>query len=286
MSKLEVKQIPGLVGRVPRQMISGRDGIKALNELCDGGTVRVRRGITLQHDAQVIRASGLLAGSALPEFNGGPGRYRRRSRSRQISGDLMNLRGCEAVLFLLSTTARKKRKKEANSEQRETCCTVYLDSNATQAWLNRVRLPGHGKLSSLFRGLLQQVESPVKDGVFRRKWARSEPGFFLGLGHCRRSLFIGRIRIIFWNGVYHFRWGDAFFHDRLAARIVVIRDREDQRRAIIERNELLLGGQTKSALANDITAVVRNNGGSQNFRGPRRRGVDQNGDGILPNDLF
>src|SRR5260370_32516766 len=45
MAKLEVKQIPGSGGRVMRQMISGRDGIETLNELCDGGTVQVCRGI-------------------------------------------------------------------------------------------------------------------------------------------------------------------------------------------------------------------------------------------------
>src|SRR5260370_11887206 len=90
-------------------------------------------------------------------------------------------------------------------------------------WLKRVKLPGHGKRSSLFRGGLQQVERSVKDGVFRRKRARSEPGFFLGLGWWR-CLFIGRIRIIFRGGVNHFRWDDTFFHDRLPAGLVVVLD--------------------------------------------------------------
>src|SRR6267143_2815578 len=154
-----------------------------------------------------------------------------------------------------------------------------------QAWWKRVKLPGHGKLSGLFRGGLQQVERSVKDGVFRRKRARSEPGFFLGLGWWR-CLFIGRIRIIFRGGVHHFRWDDAFFHDRFAAGIVVVRDRKDQSRAIIQRNELLLGGETKSALSNDIPTMVRSDGGSQNFRSPGGGGVDQNGDGIPPNYLL
>src|SRR6202171_1789127 len=153
--------------------------------------------------------------------------------------------------------------------------------------LNRVLLPGHGKISSRFRGGLQQVERSVKDGVFRRKRARSEPGFFLGLG-CSwwRCFFIGRIRIFFRDGAHYFRWDDAFFHDRFAAGIVVVRDREDQRRAIIQRNKLLLGGETKSPFSNDIPAMVRSDGGSQNFRGSGRGGVDQNGDGIPPNYLL
>src|ERR1700687_5832509 len=157
-----------------------------------------------------------------------------------------------------------------------------------RACLNRVMLLGHGKLSSLFRGGLQQVERSVKNGVFRRKRARSEPGFFLGLGCCSwwRCFFIGRVRIFFRGRAHYFRWDDAFFHDRFAAGIVVVRDREDQRRAIIQRNKLLLGGETKSPLSNDIPAMVRSDGGSQNFRGSGRGGVDQNGDGIPPNYLL
>src|SRR5260370_16869392 len=155
-----------------------------------------------------------------------------------------------------------------------------------RACLNRGMLPGHGKLSSLFRGGLQQVERSVKDGVFRRKRARSEPRFFLGLGCSRRWLFIGRIRIFFLAGAHDVRRDDAFFHDRFAAGIVVVRDREDQRRAIIQRNKLLLGGETKSPLSNNIPAMVRSDGGSQNFRSSGGGGVDQNGDGIPPNYLL
>ncbi len=76
MSKLKLKKIPSLNRRVLRQMIAGCDGIETLNELCDCCTVGVCRAIIFQHDAQVIRASGLLAGSALAEFNGSPGRHR------------------------------------------------------------------------------------------------------------------------------------------------------------------------------------------------------------------
>jgi hypothetical protein len=92
MSKLELKQIPGLSEWVLCQMILGRNGTEALEKLGDCGTVRICRGIIPQHDTQAIRVSGLLAGSALPEFNGGPGRQRGRSRSRQLAGDLVNLR--------------------------------------------------------------------------------------------------------------------------------------------------------------------------------------------------
>ncbi len=119
MSKFEAKEIPCLDGRVLRQMISDRHGIETLNELCDCGTVRVCRQIILQHDTQVIRVSQLLAGSALPEFNGGPSRYCRGGRSRQIARDLMNLRGPEAVLFVLLATTGKNREKEASSQQSE-----------------------------------------------------------------------------------------------------------------------------------------------------------------------
>jgi hypothetical protein len=73
-------------------MILGRNGTEALEKLGDCGTVRICRGIIPQHDTQVIRVSGLLAGSTLPEFNGGPGRHRGRSRSRQLAGDFVNLR--------------------------------------------------------------------------------------------------------------------------------------------------------------------------------------------------
>jgi hypothetical protein len=121
MSKLDVKHIPGLGGWVLCQMILGRDGTEALEKLGDCGTARICRGIILQHDTQVIRASGLLAGSALPKFNGGPGRHRARSRSRQLARDLVNLRGREAVFFVFFTATGKNREKEANSQTRETC---------------------------------------------------------------------------------------------------------------------------------------------------------------------
>src|SRR5256885_423104 len=282
MAKLEVQQIPGVGGRVLCQMILGRDSMETFDELCDYGMLGVRRGVILQHDTQVILVSGLLAGSALPEFDGRPGRYRSRGRRRQIARDLVNLCGGEAVFLTLLATTGKNREKKRNSQQRE---IAYLDSTAIGIWLNRARLSAHGKLSSLFRRNLQQVKSSMKDGVFRRKRARSEPGFFLGL-RCRRSLFIGGIRLFLRDGAHHFRWDDPFFHDRLSAGIIVVRDCEDQCRSIIQRDELLLRGETKRTLSTDVPALVRNKGGSQNFRGPRRRGVDQNGDGILPNNLF
>ena len=121
MSKLEVKQIPGLREWVLRQMILGRDGSEALEKLGDCSAVRICRGIILQHDTQVIRVSGLLAGSALPEFNGGPGGHRGRSRSRQLARDMVNLRGREAVRFVFFAAAGKNREKQANSQTREPC---------------------------------------------------------------------------------------------------------------------------------------------------------------------
>ena len=152
MSKLDVKQIPGFGGWILCQMILSRDGTEALNKPGDCGTVRICRGIILQHDTQVIIVSGWPAGSALPEFDGRPGRYRRRGRRRQIARDLVNLRGREAVLFVFFAATGKNREKEANPQAHETCRTVYLNSKAMRACLNRVRLPGHGKLSSLFHG--------------------------------------------------------------------------------------------------------------------------------------
>ena len=121
MPKLEVKQISGLGGWILCQMISGRDGTEALQKPGDCGAVGISRGIILQHDTQVIHVSGLLAGSALPEFNGGPGRHRGRSRSRQLARDLVNLRGREAVFFVFLTATREHCEKEANSQARETC---------------------------------------------------------------------------------------------------------------------------------------------------------------------
>ncbi len=121
MSKLELKHIPGLGGWVLCQMILGRDDTQALEKLGDCGTVRICRGIIPQHDTQVIRGSGLLAGSALPESNGGPGRYGGSRRSRQIARDLVNLRGREAVLFVVLAATGKNCKKEENSQARETC---------------------------------------------------------------------------------------------------------------------------------------------------------------------
>src|SRR6266436_3798541 len=282
MAKLEVQQLPGLGGRVLRQVILGRDRMETLHELCDYVMLGVCRGVILQHDTEVVVVSGLLAGSALPEFDGRPGRYRSRGCRRQIARDLVNLCRGEAVFLTLLATTGKNREKKRDPQQRE---IAYLDWTAIEIWLNRARRSAHGKLSSLFRRNLHQVKSSMKDGVFRRKWARSEPGFFLGW-RCRRSLFVGGIRLILRNGAHHFGWDDPFFHDRLSAGIIVVRDREDQCRAIIQRDELLLRGETKRTLSNDVPAMVCNNGGSQNFRGPRRRGVDQNGDRILPNNLF
>ena len=102
-------------------MISRSDAVETLNELGDGGTVRIRRGIILQHDAQVIRASALLAGTALPKLNRSPGRNRRRSYGRQIARNLVNLRGREAVFFFLFATAGKSCEKQANSQEPKSC---------------------------------------------------------------------------------------------------------------------------------------------------------------------
>src|SRR2546421_864372 len=104
-------------------------------------------GVILQHDTQVIIVSGWPTGSALPEFDGRPGRYRRRGRRRQIARDLVNLCGREAVFLTLLATTGKNREKKRNSQQRE---IAYLDSTAIGVWLNRARLSAHGKLSSLF----------------------------------------------------------------------------------------------------------------------------------------
>jgi len=121
MPKLKMKEIPILNRSILRQMISGRGSIETLHELCDCGTVRVRRRIIVQHNTQVIRVSGLLGGSTLPESDGGSGRHRRRGRSRQIARDLVNLRGREAVLFFLFAATAKNCEKATNSQQSETC---------------------------------------------------------------------------------------------------------------------------------------------------------------------
>jgi hypothetical protein len=120
MPKLKMKEIPSLNGRVLRQMISGRDGVETLHELYGCCTARVCRGIILQYDAQIIGASGLLTGSGLPEFDSGPGRRRKRRRSRQIARDLVNPRRGEVLLFALFATTAKNCEKEANSEQGKT----------------------------------------------------------------------------------------------------------------------------------------------------------------------
>lgn len=89
-------------------MIAGGGGIEALDELSECGTVGVRRGITLQDDPQIVCIFKPPAGSTLPKFDGGPRRHCESSRSRKIARDLMNLRGCEAVHFLLFTATEKE----------------------------------------------------------------------------------------------------------------------------------------------------------------------------------
>src|SRR5229473_5103802 len=112
MSKLKMKQISGLNRRILGQMIPGRGGIETLNKLRNRGTVRVWQRIIFQHDAQGIRASGLLAGSSLADLDGGPFRCRRRGGGRQISRDLVNLRWREPVLFLSSAATQEPNQKE------------------------------------------------------------------------------------------------------------------------------------------------------------------------------
>src|SRR5256884_7542205 len=85
--------------------------------LGDCGTVRICRGIIPQHDTQVIRVSGLLAGSALPESDGGPGRDGGSRRRRQIARDLGNLRGREAGFFFFFSGPGKKCKKEGKFQE-------------------------------------------------------------------------------------------------------------------------------------------------------------------------
>ena len=72
MSKLKLKDISSFRRRILRQMISSRDRAQTLNDLCDRGTIRVRRRPVLQYDTQVIGAFRLLGGSCLEEFNGCP----------------------------------------------------------------------------------------------------------------------------------------------------------------------------------------------------------------------
>src|SRR5260370_25556841 len=150
---------------------------------------------------------------------------------------------------------------------------------------NHGRWPDQENLRRLYRGGPQQVERSVRDGVIGRKRAQSERVFLLGLRR-RRRLFLGGIQVLFGDSAHHFRWRDAVFQNRFAAGIVVVRNREDQRRAVVQCNQLLLGGEAERALPNHISAMVCADGGSQNFGGSRGGGVNQDGNGVLPNNLL
>ena len=97
-------------------------------------------------------------------------------RGRQVTRDLMDLRGCEANRFFLLAANRKNCEQQGNSHQRETRRTPYLDSKAMQDGLNRVTLLDHGKLKQPFslgpstnQALGERWGLPEKAGVVRAR---------------------------------------------------------------------------------------------------------------------
>src|SRR5690242_16473070 len=105
----------------------------------------------------------------------------------------------------------------------------------------------------------------MENGVFRREWAWPESRFLLCFRRWRRII-IGRIGIVFRNGADNLSRSNAFLKNRLAAWIVVVGHRKEQRRAVIQSNQLLLGSQAKRALADHIPAMICRYGRCQNFR--------------------
>jgi len=67
MPKLEVKEIPILSRRGPAFNVFGRDALRFRMSFATAARFASAEESFLQHNAQVIRASGLLAGSALAE---------------------------------------------------------------------------------------------------------------------------------------------------------------------------------------------------------------------------
>jgi hypothetical protein len=139
------------------------------------------------------------------------------------------------------------------------------------------------RLGSLLRWRLQKLERFAENWIFRRKRTRPGRGL-LCRGSCR-GILVADVGIVLSHCADHFGGLDAFFKNRLAVRLVIVRYRQKQRRTIVQRDEFLVRCLTKGALTDDIAAMIRNDRRRQHFRGARGTGVGQYGNGILPNDF-
>jgi len=87
----------------------------------------------------------------------------------------------------------------------------------------------------------------MEDGIFRRKRARSQSGFlWLRSWRCaftrsRCGVIVPGVGIILRFGTHNLRGRNAFFQNRFPVGIVVIRRGQNQRRSVVQRNQLLLG---------------------------------------------
>jgi len=144
---------------------------------------------------------------------GVPAGNRGRSRSRQIARDLVNCAGVRRFSSFFLAATGKNREKAANSQQGNSSAKPvnrlsYFESDA--GLLNRGMLPGHGKLSSLFRGASAGRALGEKMGVFRRKAGAVRARFFLGFA-VQPALALHRSNSESSSGrADYFRWDDAF----------------------------------------------------------------------------
>src|SRR5271168_2721253 len=137
----------------------------------------------------------------------------------------------------------------------------------------------HRTLGGFFLRSLQEFEGFAEDGIFWRQRARKRR-LFLRIG--RAAIVIAGVGFVFGGSADNFGRHNAFLQDGLSIAIVIIGNRQKERGPVVERNQFLFRGQAKSALANDVPAVVRNHGGRQHFGCSRGRCVDQHGNRRFP----
>src|SRR5262249_26065889 len=141
-------------------------------------------------------------------------------------------------------------------------------------------------LGCLLGRRLEKLQRFAQDGVIGREWPN---GWRLPLGCgavvCRGLLVIAAVAVIERCSAHDFRWHNALIKNRLSVSVVIIRDGQNQRGAVVQGDQFLLRGETEGSLTDQIAAMGHFNGGSKNLSGAGSRAVDQNRDRAFPNNF-
>ena len=173
----------------------------------------------------------------------------------------------EAIAMQILILSQPTSEKDRTAQARQNKNRAHLRRNTGDTADSRTRL------SSLFRGRwrVQQVKGFTKDRIVGGEGLWSRRRFLLGtVVVAAESSPSSPSSLKLRSRVNNFGGSDTFFQNGLAVRIVVIRHGKNDRRAVVQGNQFLLGRQAESALADDVAALGVSKRGRQNFTWPGR----------------